>query len=270
LLLEFSHVLQDEDVHKRLNTLASLHLSDWLKKKLKSGSWSSRMNALYVIEDLKLFHLLEEVKKIQKKRNLTKDEAAQILKILAVSNDSDFLPALANSRMNYSDFTVLSILKNCSADQIFACCRVYSDLPASIKYNLITLLGDLQLFEQRCLIERLLQSGDSEEKLRALKAVSDMSLPVQPDLLASFLHSPNWLERMMVLKVIGSLRAEIYQDDAKKLLGDKEYSVRLEAARALLSFKNGKQLLEEVIQFSEDLFARDMALEWISKGGSRK
>ncbi|MDX8290306.1 HEAT repeat domain-containing protein [Metabacillus indicus] len=269
LLLEYSNVLQDEDMQIRMTALAEKHLSGWLKKELKSFSWSSRMNALYIIENIRLYHLLEEVKQLAGKRHLTTEEEAVISRILASSGDEGFLKQIINSSRHLSDFTILSILQNCGPDHLRTFYQTYGDLPERLRYNLITLIGDLQLFEQKSLIEQLLMKGDEEEKLRSLKAAADMVLPIKPDIIAPFIYSPDWLERMMALKVIGSLRSEVFLDAAKDLLSDKEYMVRLEAAKTIFTFKNGKQLLEEVIYHSDDLFARDMALEWISKGGGR-
>ncbi|WP_241738383.1 hypothetical protein [Anoxybacillus flavithermus] len=47
---------------------------------------------------------------------------------------------------------------------------------------------------------------------------------------------------------------------------DAVFSVRSQAAEALLRMPNGLDILEHIAQTSDDRYARDMALEWLERG----
>ena len=72
---------------------------------------------------------------------------------------------------------------------------------------------------------------------------------------------------MMAAKAAGVRRISTFKDSLVTLLSDREYVVRSEAAKAILQFKGGVDLLRKVVSESNDGFAKDMALEWLGKEG---
>ncbi|MGG4489938.1 HEAT repeat domain-containing protein [Metabacillus idriensis] len=265
LLQEFAVVLDSETVKERLRNAAEKSLTKWLRKHLYSGKWSFRMNALYIIEDLRLFHFLDDIEKQYQVKKISASEEAQMLKIFAVSGEPGFISKLNMVRNDLSDFTFFTIFQSLPAEQLKQCILHYPQLKKPVKYNLINLIGEKQLFEHNVFLEDLLYTGDKEEKLRSLRAISDMGRLVHPEKIAPFLKSSSWQERMMAVKVIGALRIDAYKMDVKLLLEDREYLVRMESARSLVKFKDGRDELIDVINRSEDGFAKDMAIEWIEK-----
>ena len=69
----------------------------------------------------------------------------------------------------------------------------------------------------------------------------------------------------MVIKVAGVQRMDEYKERLIELLSDREYIVRAEAAKAILRFKDGVSILTKVTEDSNDVFAKDMAIEWLEK-----
>ena len=70
----------------------------------------------------------------------------------------------------------------------------------------------------------------------------------------------------MAARLIGAMKAKEGIGDLIHLLHDRSWWVRSQAGQALAKFPEGKTILQEIAETTEDLFARDMAEEWIHKG----
>lgn len=265
LLGEYGDVLEGAEVRARIRAFATSHLSDFLRKGLTERRWSLRMNALYAIEDFHMDNLVEPLHEQYGKKHITVAEKAQILQLLAKFNDPQVLSFLKKEAEDIPTFSMLSILSNLSEEAFSSLIGDFDQLPTKMRYMVVDVIGDRQMIDQQPLLQKLLEQEDEELQIRSLKAFAQSGMPVEERLIASFLDSRNWRIRMMAIKVAGTQRLEACKPALITHLSDREYGVRAEAAKAILRFRDGERLLEQVIEKAEDLFAKDMAVEWLEK-----
>ncbi|MEW9051560.1 MAG: HEAT repeat domain-containing protein [Neobacillus sp.] len=266
LLSEFSNVLDDPDVKDRINLLAKEHLTHYLKRELNKQRWSLRINALYLVEDFYMDHLVPTLHRVYQNRRTTITEKTQIIKLLAKFNDPRTLQYLKDIHQSLSEFSLLSILLTIEEDTLNQFLEDFDGYPKKIQYMLIETIGKNQMINQHNLLQKLLKEEDEELRIRALKAYANSGVPIDTKLIAPFFDSENWQIRMMAAKVTGVQRLEQYRDRLISQLSDREYVVRAESAKAILRFKDGESTLKRVIEETTDSFAKDMAIEWLEKG----
>ncbi|MRX73115.1 hypothetical protein GJU40_13280 [Bacillus lacus] len=264
LLNEYSQVLEGEKVRNRMRAYAEKHLSSWILKQLHSRRWSLRMNSLYMIEDLRL-NFTQEIEKHYLSRRLTAAEEVLLLKISADRNDPQLLEKLQHPKYQLSDFSYLSIFEHLQEDQFSVFAERFDALPLQLKCVVLEVIGQRQLFDYHGLLVNMLNSEESELRVRALKSIGETGLLVEEEKLLPFFSSAMWLERLMAAKVVNSLKLISFSDVLADLMSDEEYLVRSEAAGALSRFHGGTDILRRVAENSQDPFARDMAAEWLKK-----
>jgi len=71
---------------------------------------------------------------------------------------------------------------------------------------------------------------------------------------------------MLAARLAGVMKSEETIDQLVELLQDSSWWVRSQAGQSITMFPQGKKILEDVMNSSNDSFARDMAWEWINKG----
>ncbi|QGQ47809.1 HEAT repeat domain-containing protein [Metabacillus sediminilitoris] len=265
LLQEYSNVLDDSAVKKRISCIAKNHLTKYIEKQLKQRRWSLRMNALYLIEDFYMDHLRLTLHDIFKKKKTTNAEKTQILKLLAMFQDEKIVEYIKNLNHNISDFSLLSIFSNMEEDHIDRFVASFDELLLRLQYILIDTIGRKQLINHHSLLQRLVLQGEEEVRIRSLKAFANIGVPIDKKYVSPFFNSDSWQIRMMATKVAGVQRMEDYKGKLIERLSDREFVVRSEAAKAILRFKDGVDILTKVTEESEDMFAKDMAFEWLEK-----
>ncbi|MCM3412925.1 HEAT repeat domain-containing protein [Metabacillus litoralis] len=267
LLNEYSNVLDSEDVKGKISGFANKHLTNYIKSELKQRRWSLRMNALYSIEDFYMNHFVGELHKLYAKKNVTRTEKFQMLNLFAKFHDDQIVYYLKNVDPAISNFTLLSILSLLKEEQFNELADDFGALSKQMQYMMIETIGKKQYLHHINLIQKLLENSDEELRIRALKAFANTGAPIDEAILSKFFESTSWQVRMMAAKVAGVRRLSPFKDRLVSLLSDREYVVRSEAAKAILQFKGGVDLLRKVVSESNDGFAKDMALEWLGKEG---
>jgi hypothetical protein len=265
LLNEYSNVLDDSDVKKRISCFAKEHLTKYVERQLKQRRWSLRMNALYAIEDFYMDHLGMTLHELYKKKKTTIAEKSQILKLFAKFHDEKIIEYVKNVDQNMSDFSLLSIFSNMDEVLIDQLLASFDELPLRLQCMLIEMIGKKQLIKHHPLLEKLVLQGEEELRIRSLKAYANIGAPIDIKYVAPFFEADSWQIRMMATKVAGVQRIEEYKDKLIERLSDREFIVRSEAAKAILRFKDGVSILTKVTEESEDMFASDMAFEWLEK-----
>ncbi|GHH98056.1 HEAT repeat domain-containing protein [Neobacillus kokaensis] len=265
LLTEYSNVLDGPVVEDRIREFADKYLTSFIKKELKKGRWSLRMNALYAIEGLYMKQLIPSVHALYKKRRTTIAEKSQIVKLLARFHDPQVPQYLKDIHEDLSNFSLLSIVSNLEEKTLDELIENFNELSKKLQYVVIDTIGKKQLTHHHMLLHRLLSEDDEELRIRSLKAYANSGLPIDTNLLAAFFESDNWQVRMMAAKVTGVERIERFKLQLIYLLSDREYIVRSEAAKSILRFRDGEGILTMVVDQTKDLFAKDMAIEWLEK-----
>jgi len=265
LLIEYANVLESEDIKQRISVFAKQYLTDYIEGQLKKNRWSLRMNALYAIEDFYMIHLSANLHDLYEKKHITLAEKFQILKLFAKFGDEKTVHYIKSVPSFISDFTLLSILSLLKEDHFHNLVEDFSQLPKRMQYMVVETIGKKQYLQYYSLLQKLLQSDEEEMRIRTLKTFAYTGAPVDEKILAAFFQSSSWQVRMMAAKVAGVKRLSQYAGQLISMLSDRNYVVRSEAAKALLQFKDGVNILRNVIDESHDDFARDMAREWLEK-----
>jgi len=265
LLIEYAKVLESEDIKQRISVFAKKYLTDYIVGQLKRNRWSLRMNALYAIEDFYMIHLSANLHDLYEKKQLTLAEKFQILKLFAKFGDEKTIHYIRSVASSISDFTLLSIFLLLEEDHFHNLVENFSQLPERMQYMVIETIGKKQYLQYYSLLQNLLQSDEEEMRIRTLKTFAYTGAPVDEEILADFFQSSSWQVRMMAAKLAGVKRLSQYAGQLVSMLSDQNYVVRSEAARALLQFKYGANILRNVIDESHDDFAKDMAREWLEK-----
>lgn len=265
LLSEYSTVLDGANVQERISLFAKQYLTSYIKKELKQRRWSLRMNALYSIDVFYMDHLRETLHDLYKKKKTTIAEKAQILKLFALFNDEQLVYYIKEVNQNISNFSILSILSKIEEEKFDELVAEFASLSARMQYMVIETIEKRQHIKHHPFLQKLMLTEDEELQIRSLKAVANIGVRMDWAPIPRLLDSESWQIRMMATKVVGMQRIEPLKGKLIELLSDREYMVRSEAAKAILRFKDGVSILTSVTKESNDLFAKDMAIEWLER-----
>ncbi|MGJ7034134.1 HEAT repeat domain-containing protein [Anoxybacillus eryuanensis] len=266
LLDHFLRVLANGHVKQRATALAETYFSNYLRQQLYHRRLGRRMNALFYIEDFGLRSLLHELEKMYEQKHVTMMEKRQLLKMFALFRHPHVYEYMKTNDESFTQFDYRLILSRMD-DKMFA--KVvdhFFDWNEKIQYALIDMIGIMQKIAHVSFLRTLLQHEQSEYRIRALKALAEMAFPLETEQLDVHLRSQIWQERLMALRLCARVRKEELIEQIKELIKDPMFSVRSQAAEALLRMPNGLAMLEQIAQTSDDRYARDMALEWLERG----
>ncbi|TJY44292.1 HEAT repeat domain-containing protein [Cohnella pontilimi] len=269
LLLHCAGLFKGEDMEARIRSYASKNLTDMYKGLLASRSWSSRMNTLYRVDKFDMSHLAAELEEAARNRRTTPEELALIYKLLARWGRAavpDLLLRPGNALSDYQRRIIFSAMTPELFEHFVV--RMHR-LPADWRYSLIDVIGIHRKSEYTAGLQKLADEQDIELRIRALKALSFMDNVLPGEQYILHARSDAWQERMMAAKLFASFRSGLYTDELVRLLGDPVWFVRSQAAQSLFSFPQGIARLQEAAATSEDLYAREMAAEWLEKGGAK-
>ncbi|RLQ96139.1 HEAT repeat domain-containing protein [Falsibacillus albus] len=268
LLRKYSEILVDVQAKLRIEEMAQCHLSTYYVKELNSRQWSKRMNALYHIEDFKLTSLQQPVMHCLQKNNAAKEEKFVCLRILAAFQMNGIHDMLTNEYTNLSDFEYRSILMKLNENHFEFFIAGFHRMDANLQYAVLEVMGVKKEINYVPFLESVFQANKGELRLRALKALASIGYVKDPDKYSFLSRSESWQERMMAAKLFGVVKEESFLTALKDLLHDRSWYVRSQAGQAMTLIPKGYQLLHQILENSEDPFARDMAWEWINKGES--
>ncbi|MEI4770234.1 HEAT repeat domain-containing protein [Psychrobacillus sp. FJAT-51614] len=270
----FSETINDvKDTYmlEKLEQAAESIFSETYLSQLRRGSWSTRVNTLYFIEDFKLTSLKSFLQQHLKKLKVWDEEKNQTVRALAALNDLSIIDYLNKDRSatlqhyldvfsRFDDDTFGNAIK-LSKENYNPMCRV----------AILSFIGLTKNVRYQPILEVELQNENLEMRIQALKGLYRLSYISNIELLIPFFDSSSWQERMFSCRISGVLMLEVYEPFLEKLLGDKEWWVRNAAAESLLQIFGEEKLLF-LSKNHLDLYARDMAVQWISskKGGSKK
>jgi hypothetical protein len=266
LLSHYSKVLEWEEEEHRLTDLAANYLTAYYRKRLKSKKWSTRMNTLYHIEDFQLFQLTNDVRHLLDSKRISHEEVIHALRILACAGHPDLLDLLTNTfvRLSAIDYRTILICLEKKQFTLFML-HFHKGLP-SLQKAILEVISTKKDFDYLSFVKNIFSAYTGEVRLSALKALAEIGYVENASPFIELLYSNRWEERMMAAKLIGSLREESAIPRLKELLHDPSWWVRSQAGQAISEFANGKEILQSVLDQSNDPFAKDMAWEWLNKG----
>ncbi|WP_123040747.1 HEAT repeat domain-containing protein [Cohnella candidum] len=269
ILLQCSRLFRDEETGDRIREYAELHLMRRYAKRLSSRLWSHRVNTLHRLERFDLKSSAPVLTDMYLLPRTTMQEKYAILKLLAcwgVEGTVDLLGRLDGKLPDFEQRLILSRM----SDRLFRQTVLrLGELPVSWRYTAIDVIGLFRRTEYGPELDGFADSADGETRVRALKALSqfDVIRPKKEYLIHAAAES--WQERMMAAKLFGAIRNRQFEDVLVGLMGDPVWFVRSQAAQSLASYPQGAEVLRETAASSDDRFAREMALEWLERGGDR-
>ncbi len=265
LLSQYGKMLEGEQEKTRLTELADLYLADHYWKRLKSRKWSSRMNALYYIEDFRLTKLVNDVLLLLDKRSST-EEVIHVLRILASFQYPSIFEMLTQRYNSFSEFEYRNILIRLEKGSFDQFVLGFSQCQNQLQYAILDVIAVKKELSYCLFSEQVFLSYSGETKLRALKALAELGYVKNIEPYFDLLVSSKWEERMISAKLFGALQERSCLPRLINLLHDQIWWVRSQAGQAIVKFPNGKQILQNVYETSKDPFAKDMAWEWLHKG----
>ncbi len=266
VLSDYAKILDGEQALNRISSFANDHFYGYYRERLFHRRWSIRMNTMYMIEDFRMKKLLPDLTKLYDSNKITIAEETQILKLLALFNESKIVEKIKHPKNQLSEFTIRTILGKLNEESFQSLVVIFEYLPKPLQYSIIDVIGVQNLNQYHSYLKNLLKSKDAEIRIRSLKAISALGYPLSSEEIKSHLDSIQWQERMMAAKVCGVLKDRNCLDELKKLMKDKHFLVRTQAAQSILQLPNGRAVLKEIAENSDDSFAKDMALEWLERG----
>lgn len=263
----------------RIYEFAERYFSGHYKQGLRSSHWSTRMNTLLWIEQFRMNTLENELISWMKNPKCSEEEHFQILRVLSKLSSEQLVDFLRDGDHELSDSQLLQILLPLNEEMRNRMLREFDRFPYRVQCSLIDALriNNIRSAEVLNLLERQLAAGDSELRIRALKAISNFGY-LSPEATRQLLNvlerehdypetqTTSWPERLMRAKVMGNIHEDVFVSYLMEMLGDSAYRVRQQAAESLSGYKNGLELLEKVAAGEHaDRYAREMAEETLER-----
>lgn len=266
VLTKLAANLTGEEETGKLREFADRNLRNYFKRQLKSRRWSTRMNALYTIEDLHFIELQPQVLEAAKRERISHDEKVQSLRILAAFQFEGIPDLLLYHSENLSDGELRNIILRLNENLFSHFIADFHRAKNPLKYAVVDAAGIRKELKYLHFVESVYASYDGEPRLRAVKALSSLGMVKDITPYLDLRHSEDWKERMMAAKLFGSLKEPELMPYLLDLLHDRSWWVRSQAGQSIMMFPRGKEELQIVLDTSDDSYARDMAWEWMNKG----
>ena len=257
--------LSNESILEKIKSFSNDYLYGHYRKRLKSKSWSNRMNAMFRIEDFQITRLQDDCKRLMEKK-VSKEELFQLLRIMSLFNPALFLEKILDSSTRLSEYEYKRLLLSISPELLNILVKQFDELPPTFRYSLIDTMAVKRELEFLPYLEKNLNHSDTEVRVRTLKAIVEIGAIQSLSPYMQFVKSDVWEERLMVAKLLSFLSLSYTEKLLKDLLEDPVFLVRAQAAKSIMKDKQGKYFLEEYIKTSQDPYAIDMAYEVLRKG----
>jgi hypothetical protein len=266
ILGHYTKVLEGEEEKVRLSEIATDCFLNYYRNRLKSFRWSSRMNALYHIEDFKITELISDVLKLTRIKRTSNEETVHILRILALFNYEKIVDIISNRYTTLSEIEYRNILLRLPQKPFDHFVLGFHESKLPLQKAILDVISIKKESSYLLFTENIFAVYSGELRLRALKALVLLGSVKEVNPYLELLYSSKWEERMLAAKLVGNLKEERGLNRLIELLHDQTWWVRFQAGQAICLFPNGKEILEQVYTTSTDMFAKDMAWEWLHKG----
>lgn len=269
LFVTYMLTINNEEVRNRIANYAELNMKTYYLKQLQSKDLVQRINVLHRVL---LFNFGFVVPIIEKQLKAGTAESIEeyllLLQIIAKYNSNLFLAHMYQPRFAFHEYEYNVLLAKIDSTYIEQFQDNFEELPIDLRLSLLTFFSFNVNFGENALLfyESLLSSIYAEIRIRALKDIASFGMISSLEPYRVFLISTYWEERLMLAKILPFSNDPQAYELLEKLLTDREWTVRRQAAVSLKSMKLGRQLLQEIIEKKEDLFAAEMAQEVLKVG----
>lgn len=247
------------------------------RKRLFHSKWSIRMNTLYFIELFHIEMLQDDLLRLLESKKCSPEERYQIYLLLADFKYA-YLLDLFKSSKGLPPFLLIEMMSRLiNFDNFESYVQNFRNLPYEWQLSILDVFRDKNLRSLKLheLLEGLLRANDRELRVRAAKTIASLGYISSPDVIIRILddsfqreewQNPQSIgEKMMLARLMGSIRDERFLPYLERFISDKGYIVRSEAARAIRKYKNGKEILLSIAAAHPDKYARNIATEWLER-----
>lgn len=269
LFVTYMLTINNKEVRDRITDYAELNMKSYYLKQLQSKNLAQRINGLHRVL---LFNMSFAEPIIEKQLKVGKigsiEEYLLLLQIIAKYNSSLFLAHMYQPRFVFHEYEYNVLLMKIDSTYIEQFQNNFEELPMELRLSLLTYFSFNANSGDNALpfYESLLSSIYTEIRIRALKDIASFGLITSLEPYYEFLTSAYWEERLMLAKILPFSSDSQAYELLKKLMTDSEWTVRRQAALSLKSMKQGRQILQEIIENKEDLYAAEMAQEILKVG----
>ncbi|MFC5447181.1 hypothetical protein [Paenibacillus aestuarii] len=266
----FSHRLKllcSAKERERIALFAGQHFTDLYRQSLRKSRWSMRMNTLLYIEMFRMTNMKNDLLGHLARPTCTPQERFTIYRIMSVFHD-EIVHELLLENPGLPPSLYRQMLYPLPLAMLERYIRHFEQTPPWLQPHVLDVLRvrnerTAALLE---LLEKLLEANAAELRIRALKglaAFGDMSQDTVNQLLAdmSVWQKRDWPERLMLVRLMGSIREPGFLPYLDYFIGDGTYLVRSEAATSIAQYRGGKEHLHWLALHHTDRFAREMAEE---------
>lgn len=260
---------QREIVFSRLHSYFHEHY----RRNLSHRSWSVRMNTLYYITLFQMVHLQDELLSRLQHPACTKAERYQIYLTLACLNHQE-LDQLLEHETDLPPFIIRELMSEMIDPHSFEAYidRFYT-LPSYQQESVLEVIREKNFRSWKLLnlLEAILESPstDGELRIKALKGIAEFGLMRSPERLLphlNLLKEKGWVEKVMLARLMGAIRKDFFLPYLQLLIADESYQVRFDAAKSIRRYrKKGEEILTSILLHHPDMFARNMAEEWLER-----
>lgn len=268
LLLSYSRNVKDPIVRTQISKFADTYLTADYEKILKNRRWSVRINTLHRIASFRMTTLNGEIQSMMNRPRST-EVGFNLLQIYLYVLPNEFFDQLLRYQDQLSEYQFKQLFLDISVQVKQTIIAGFNQLNKVGQYAFIDIQGKKQTFEDHYSLMALLDSDDSEIRIRALKAMSAGTIISDKERILSFIDSDIWQERLMVAKIFAKRPARENEGVYRALIKDPVWWVRNEAARVLSLSHNGREVLRDIMANSDDKFAVDVSRAFLlkTKGG---
>ncbi|WP_274309557.1 HEAT repeat domain-containing protein [Solibacillus daqui] len=269
LFVTYMLTVNNEDVRNHIATYAELNMKSYYLKQLQSKHLVRRINVLH---RALLFNFSFVVPIIEKQLKAGTPESIEeymlLLQIIAKNNPNLFLAHMYQPRFDFHEYEYNVLLAKIDPNYIRKFKDNFEELPIDLRLSLLTFFSFNSNFGESALqfYESLLSSIYTEIRIRALKDIASFGMITSLKPYRTFLKSEFWEERLMFAKILPFANDPQAYELLRILMTDSVWTVRRQAAVSLMSMKQGEQILQEIVDKKEDLFAAEMAQEVLKVG----
>lgn len=263
VLLEAASTFKGKDEIQRINILSDeIGLTNELTKKMQDKRWWIASEATRMVGQLKLESLTPILLKnmASEHYDLWTSSARALSHMNHQQDLIQFIFENEHKLKRWSIIRIIDMLKNLSDSHVELILHKQTESSIFLQGLFIEIIGKSRAYSALVHIESYLDSEHQALRVKALRAIADLSMTTRADKIYEFLKSENWLERLNAILVIKACHLKTGMKGVIPLLSDSQWWVRYRAAETLYSFGNtGIEKLNEAMLFHEDRYAREMA-----------
>ncbi|MGG2027715.1 hypothetical protein AB1282_18625 [Gottfriedia sp. S16(2024)] len=269
----FINIIKFEEGFDPIRPIVNLYFIPRYKDKLKHGNWRERINSLLFINQFKIKMMQDDLIQHLSKKQCSLEEKFNIFLILGSFKYEKLMQLLVEQKKIPSFLLTEILYRHVNEENIHELLIDFDNLPEHFKNPILDLIRikNLRSDKIHLFLEKLITSENMELRIRSSKTIASLGYISSPNLIVQLLESngkENQLsneEKLMIVRLMGSIRNDLFLSYLNELISDKAYMIRSEAAKSIKKYKNGMEILNKIIEEHTDAYARNIAKEWLER-----